>query len=241
MTSSDLETLRNLLPEHLRGVGFSRPPLADQEGARFQIEKRSKVVAKCLFNLGEKLLEKDVFYAALSCFDLSLKVRKTPLASLARAKVLITLGQLDLAEREIQRFSKWKQQTGMVFWIRGRILLSRHDYQGAQLLFEAGLKSTKEGSLENEVLLRYLKLNLLFLERDSLYSRNLSGQDYLHAIESLNQQVQTKRTEVRKSLHREIREMEPLLDGLEKLFKNWVEQIHLYIPPKATDKVRLSA
>ena len=185
ITPSDLVDLQRLLPRNLKGVSFHKP---DEEFI-FRSEARELYVSKYLTEVGQSLLNLGEPLGALRFFDFSLKIENNPNLKflLLRAKALLEIGQVDEAFTDVKRVLKEEPENGLAHFILGKVYLYRNDYQKANHSFEKVFSILPKEDSHSEFSRRYIELNQLFIQRDSLYARNLSSKEWIQEIEFLRE------------------------------------------------------
>lgn len=230
---SDLVNLQGLLPRNLKGISFSRPPLenAGDGGVAFRSESRKSYVSRYMVDVGQKLLGLGQAQGALRFFDMASRLGPDAEVNLLRSRALVSLGRMDEAHREIDRILRWQPSNGLAHFLLGRIYLNRNDYQSAERYFRTALAQTPEGHELRPVVQAYLEFNQVFQDRDALYGRNLSPQDYAREIQNLQTRVLEFKARIQTSAHAEVRGMEPHLDTLDKLFQHWLAEMGSHSVP----------
>jgi len=223
--TSDLVDLQGLLPRNLQGICFAKPTPATSEVILFHSESRQPYVSKYLMDVGQKLLGLGQPLGALRLFDLALRIRHDPQVALLRSETLVGLGRMEEAKKDIDRFLRWQPRNGLAHYLLGRIFLNRDDYRTAEGYFRMALAQLGSEDPRRETVKAYLEFNQIYLDRDALYSRNLSAQEYVSEIQILRKQVQVHRTKILEHPDREVRGMEPYLDHLDKTFEGWLVEI----------------
>ncbi|GEM_PF-1884279 len=224
---AELVTLQGLLPRHLRGVSFVKPAMASDVSKEvlFHSETREPQVARYLGEVSVRLLEVGQPLGALRFLDLSLRLRKDAERSLLRTEILISLGRIDEAFSEVDRFLKWQRHHGWAHYLLGRVYLGQSHYQAAQESFQNAMALLPKQDSRRKIIENYIQFNQIYLDRDSLYGKNLKTTDYVAEIRILRKRCHAFKKQVAQSAHREVRGMEPYLDQLEKLFECWMEEM----------------
>jgi tetratricopeptide (TPR) repeat protein len=223
--TSDLVGLQGLLPRNLQGIQFTKPSPGESEIILFHSESRQPYVSKYLMDVGQKLMGLGQPLGALRLFDLALRVRQDPKISLLRAESLVGLGRMEEAKKEIDRFLRWQPNNGTAHYLLGRIYLNRDDYRVAEGYFRVSLSEMGPMDGRRDTIKAYLEFNQIYLDRDGLYSRNLSAQEYVTEIQTLRNRVRVQKAKVLEHPDREVRGMEPHLDHLDKTFERWMVEI----------------
>ena len=222
---SDLVDLQGLLPRNLKGIQFAKPSVEGGESFLFHSETRQSYVTKYLTDVGQKLMGLGQPLGALRFFDLALRVRQDPQVAVLRAETLFGLGRIEEAQKEVERFLRWQPQNGPAHYLLGRIHLYRNDYRGAEFSLRRALHVLSSDDPRRGAVKVYLEFNQIYLDRDSLYSRDLTTQDYVSEIQNLRQRAQALKTQILDHSDRDVRGMEPHLDSLDKVFERWVVEI----------------
>ncbi len=195
ITPSDLVSLQRILPRNLKGVSFHRPTLNLEEDENsdfaFHAETRDPYVSKYLAQVGKSLLSLGEPLGALRFFDFSLKVENNPNLNfqLLRSKALMEVGQIDEAATIIDQLVKENPENGFAQFLLAKIFFYQNNYLSSVNYFEkAKLFLSKEDPYHyfSEV---HILINQLFLERDSLYAKNLTVTDLIQEIEILKEKV----------------------------------------------------
>jgi len=222
----ELLQLQSFLPSKIKGLSFNQAPA--QLGCKilqYNIENRGPVVAKYLSELGEKLLTLGQPLGALYFFDFSNREEKSPYTPLWKARALVALGRMEEALKEVNAFNEFKPHDGLAYFLLARIYLNRDDYQKAETYFEKSIQLLKEKSTDYKICKLYQSFNQLFIDRDSLYSRNLSTNEYLLEIKQLKKQIAALKAEVLAFKHSEVLGMQAYLDSFDKLLDRWVDEL----------------
>ena len=223
--TSDLVGLQGLLPRNLQGIQFTKPSPGEREVILFHSESRQPYVSKYLMDVGQKLMGLGQPLGALRLFDLALRVRQDPQISLLRSETLVGLGRMEEAKKEIDRFLRWQPRNGLAQYLLGRIYLNRDDYRVAEGYFRMALTQFNTEDPRRETVKAYIEFNQIYLDRDALYSRNLSAQEYVSEIQILRNRAQAHKAKILEHPDREVRGMEPHLDHLDKTFERWMVEI----------------
>lgn len=229
ISPADLVHLQEILPRQLKGVSFNKPePLESSPPSKtlFYSESREFLISKYLIQIGETLLKSGEPLGALHFFELSERIdeNKTPHFRLLRAEAMIGVGQMEEAEEEIQRFLSDHPQNSLSAFLLGRIALQRNHYAEAKDYFQEAKNLHSEGTL-NDLLSLHIEFSEIYLDRDLLYSKNLSPFEYRLEIESLLQRTSRLRSKTEQTKHPEAKALTIYLDNLEKLFESWLNQI----------------
>jgi len=223
--TSDLIDLQGLLPRNLKGIQFVKPLAEGREAILFHSEGSPSQVSRYLMDVGQKLLGLGQPVGALRLFDLSLRIRHDPEVALLKAETLVSLGRMEEAKADLDRFLRWQPRNGLAYYLLGRIYLNRDDYQRVETYLKRSLQlmpaiDPRRGSVEV-----YLEFNQIYLDRDALYSRDLSPPNYVLEIQKLRQRGLSLREKILSHPDREVRGMEPHLDQLGKVFEHWLSEI----------------
>lgn len=223
--STDLVDLQGLLPPNIKGIEFEKPSTGVGDSLLFHSESRQTFVTKYLMDVGQKLVGIGQPLSALRFFDMAMRVRQDPQASLLKAETLFVIGRVDEAQKEVDRFLRGQPHNGPAHYLLGRIHLYRNDYRGAEISLRSALKGIPSEDASREVIETFLEFNQIYLDRDALYSRDLTTQDYVSEIQNLQTRAQTLKAQILNHPDREVRGMEPHLEQLDKVFERWLVEI----------------
>ncbi|MCB1214339.1 MAG: hypothetical protein KDK66_02565 [Deltaproteobacteria bacterium] len=234
LEEEEILKLEKFLPASLKGLSFEDPrPLfkqAGQECEEYREESDPRSVAEYLVGIGVKLESLKLYYGALRFFDLALKHRSSSEVIMRKAHVLELLGYADKSERLLNQYQQKNPKAPEPYFILGKQALGRTDYARAEQCFKQALerlnskKERHEGLKKNINL--YLKFVGLFLERDRLFTRNLSHEECMDEIRRLIQDTYDLEEEVEKRGQTEKLEgMIFFLKNQRTIFNKWLEEM----------------
>lgn len=226
-SASDLAALDRTLPPNVSGLSFAQPEFVGASKGKVRVHSVSspRHVAQHLGVLGDRLMDASQAVAALSFYDLALRIGHQPSLHVKRAEALFHLGRMEETQRELKAaLEQDPQNTEALFW-KGRVALHQERHGEAVQCFT---QANDLSLIENEwkqINVAYLRFAQIYHERDQLHLRNLKPKDYVVEIEQLQSKVQSLRQEIQSASRSTLLGMEMHLDALENLFKSWLREL----------------
>ncbi len=227
----DIKRLKSVLPSHLEGIAFVPPenatePLTSRE---YKTESQEVRVADYLKNIGNKLEQLHQVKGAVRFYDLAFRLNPNGDLLLMKARALSQHGEAEQADQLLNQYLKRDPLDPKPYVMLGKMAFGRSDYQVSKRYFEKALERARGTSVNakdlGEVIQFYLKIIGIYLDRDQLFSRSLSSHECLIEIQSLHQRTQSFFKELKQSNNSEVQGLEFYVEGLEKTFEKWVEEM----------------
>lgn len=224
--SSGFESLQSLLPKSLRGISLTKPKNNSLEELQYYKETREPYLARYLTDVSEKLIHLGQSLGALKLLEWASGLEKSPRVALVHAWAKLGLGKLDDAERDLSIILKWHPRHFFAHHLMGRVCFQRNDHQKAQEYFDRSLQWIEKDSVYEDLLTAFAGFNQIILDRDQLYSRDLTARELLQEIETLKNRASGLKKQVNESVTKsELQGLLVYLDGMEKLFESWLVEI----------------
>lgn len=224
--SSDFEILKNLLPKNLRGISLTKPEVGEDSVLEFHKENREPYVARYLTDVGEKLIHLGQAMGALKLLEWASNLEKSSRVTLMHAWAKLGLGRLDEAEQDLAVLLKWHPKNSVAQFLIGKVFFQRSDHQKAQEHFDLALKFSDSSNNYLKLLDAFSKFNQILIDRDSLYSKEISARHLYTEIEGLkNRAAELKQSIEKTSNNSELQGIGVYLENLEKLFDSWMAEM----------------
>jgi len=227
----DISELKSILPSNLEGLAFESPlnKFDEETITEIRVEDQEPRVAEYLKGIGNKLEKLKQVSSALRFYDLAFRVSGNSEVLILKAQALSQAGQVERAEKLLRRFSRQHPNRPEPFFFFGKNALARADYQKAQEHFEEAQKRIRSNNVEHrglqESLEIYQRFISIYLDRDQLFTRDLSPEDCIKEIIRLRQRTKVLTDDIRNKNKNDLEGMVFFLETQDKIFEKWLEEM----------------
>lgn len=231
IADEDIARLKSFLPRNLEGIAFSSPVelMEEETPTELKVIDREPHVAEYLKNIGNKLEELQQVKGALGFYDLAFRLSKNSEVLMMKARVLLQQGQAEQALRLLQHYIKVHPENPEPHFMFGKLALSRADYAEAYRCFGEAEQKIRSGNVEHkklaEALLLYKDFVSIYLDRDQLFTRDLSQERCIAEINQLRRRAQDLVKIIQASPKGELQGMAFFLETQDKIFEKWLEEM----------------
>lgn len=227
----DIDQLRHLLPKNLEGLSFESPidKFDEDTLSEVRLEENTKRVAEYLKGIGNKLEQLHQVQGAVGFYDLAFRVSGNTDYLMLKARSLGQIGQVDKAERLLQRFSKNHPESPEPYYHFGKHALSRADYESAKEHFTKALSLVRSNNVEHKnlqtILETYVRFVSIYLDRDQIFARDLPQAQCIDEIERLQNRTRALADDIRNQRISELDGMIFFLETQDKVFEKWLQEM----------------
>lgn len=230
ITEDDIQSLQACLPRGVEGLTFSAPNPTPGNGAdHFLVESKESRVAEYCKTIGKKLEAMQQVRGAIKFYDLAFRLNKNLEIMLMTASLLGQHGHVDQADRLINLYLQKCPDSAEAFFIRGKLALSRSDYDEARLSFLNAQKKIKLDNVEHIALYKQLSVYErfvgIYLDRDQLFTRDLPQEQCVLEIKKLRDRTHQLLEEISKSPQKELQGMQFFLENQQQIFEKWLSEM----------------
>jgi tetratricopeptide (TPR) repeat protein len=238
IAEEDIASLKSALPANLEGISFSSPldTFEDHTVKELRVEDRELRVAEYLKSIGHKLEQLQQVAGAIRFYDLAFRLSGSSEILMMKARALSQYGQADQAQRLLNRIVEKHPDAPEPHFIRGKMALSRADYAEAEKHFKQAKALLRASNIEHkqldETLGIYERFVQVYLDRDRLFTRDLSQDDCIAEIRHLRERTQVLSRDINGDSKPEIQGMLFFLETQDKIFEKWLDEMGA--PPEPT-------
>lgn len=230
ITEEDIHTLQSCLPRGVEGIAFSPPsPVPENGSDHFLVENKDARVAEYCKTIGKKLEAMQQVRGAVKFYDLAFKLNKNVEIMLMTANLLGQHGHIDQADRLINLYLQKCPDSAEAFFIRGKLALSRSDYEEARLSFINAQKKIKLDKIEHIALYKQLSLYerfvAIYMDRDQLFTRDLPQDHCIQEIKNLRDRTGELIQEFGQHPQKELQGMQFFLETQRQIFEKWLAEM----------------
>ena len=231
ITDEDIYTLKACLPKGVEGLAFS-PPSNASEGKvsdHFLVENKDSRVAEYCKTIGKKLEAMQQVRGAVKFYDLAFRLNKNLEIMLMTASLLGQHGHVDQADRLVNLYLQKCPDSAEAFFVRGKLALSRSDYDEAKVAFQNAQKKIKLDKVEHIALYKQLSIYErfvgIYLDRDQLFTRDLPQEQCVNEIKKLEVRTGELLREIISNPQKELQGMQFFLENQAQIFKKWLAEM----------------
>lgn len=231
INEEDITELKSLLPSNLEGLSFESPldRFEEETITEVRVEDRESRISEYLKGIGTKLQQLKQVPVALRFYDLAFRVNPSIDVLLMKAQALANSGQIEKAEKLLNRYAKECPDRPEPYFFFGKHALGRADYEQAKTYFEDAQNRIRSSNVEHrnlqDLLDAYKRFVSIYLDRDQLFTRDLSPDDCIKEIIRLRQRTKVLITDIRSQNKNELDGMIFFLDTQDKIFEKWLEEM----------------
>lgn len=232
IAEEDIAQLQSALPANLEGIAFTSPVGSENTLKEILVEDRESRVAEYLKNIGKKLEQLQQGNGAIRFYDLAFRLGKSSEVLMMKARVLGQYGQVDQAQKLLSQYVQQHPDSPEAYYMFGKLALSRADYTEAQRYFREAQTRIRGQNVEHrplELILEFYERFVgIYLDRDALFTRDLSTEDLGAEIKRLRARTQALVRDIREDAKNEVQGMHFFLETQDRIFEKWLAEIGVH-------------
>lgn len=230
ITEEDIHTLKACLPRGVEGLAFAPPPSGSTQGVdHFLVENKDSRVAEYCKTIGKKLEAMQQVRGAVKFYDLAFRLNKNLEIMLMTATLLGQHGHVDQADRLVNLYLQKCPDSAEAFFVRGKLALSRSDYEEAKVAFQNAQKKIRLDKVDHIALYKQLSIYErfvgIYLDRDQLFTRDLPPDQCIAEIKRLSERTGELLKEISENPQKEQQGMQFFLENQQQIFKKWLVEM----------------
>ena len=230
IADEDIAQLQSALPANLEGIAFTSPvDIFENSLKEVLVEDRENRVAEYLKNIGRKLEQLHQANGAIRFYDLAFRLSKSSEVLMMKARVLGQYGHVDQAQKLLGQYVQQHPDSPEAYYMFGKLALSRADYAEAQRNFRESQTRIREQNVEHrplqQVLEYYDRFVGIYMDRDALFTKDLSTEDLASEIRRLRSRTQALVQDIQADSKSDVQGMHFFLETQDRIFEKWLAEI----------------